>query len=171
MRRVEKRAYFRISDMLQVEATKLPPMEVYPASRVIPYPLWQPMEGVPEGDLDLPLFRLLQSIHQKLDLILAHLTLEKIGFARVPYREVNLSAGGIRFCVDQPFEVGDVAEIHLVLPAVSPVYLVCYGRVNRWEAKGEAREVAFTFFNMDQGITSVLERYILQRQRQAINSL
>ncbi len=167
----EKREYFRVPDVLKISLTKLMKGSPCPHARVIAYPLsTAPQEYTMEGERDPVITKLLIDISLKLDTIIHYICVEKEGFVNLENREINLSAGGLQVRVQDPFQVGDLAEIKMVLPTLPPTYLICYGSVVRVEkAPGDDTLVSLEYVNMDEETRSVLVKYTLARQRQLIS--
>lgn len=167
--RVERREYFRVKDVLQIELKKFPSFEVVPTSRVLGYPSSINLEmSVAPDTVDPFVVRQFQSIHQKLDAILEYLCMDKLGFANLEYKEVDISAGGIRVKTTEVFNEGDILEVKIILPTVPPIYLICYGKVKRCSNCIEHNEVALEFVSISEDIRSLIMKYVLQRQRQDI---
>lgn len=167
--RTERREYFRVKDVLQIGLKKFPSFEVVPMSRILGYPGSINLDmNVAPDTVDPFIVRQLQSIHQKLDAILEYVCLDKFGFTNLEYKEVDISAGGLRVKTTEFFEEGDILEIKMILPTAPPLYLICYGRVKRCSNCIEQNEVALEFVSISEDIRSLIMKYVLQRQRQDI---
>jgi c-di-GMP-binding flagellar brake protein YcgR len=167
--KIERREYFRVKDVLQLTIKKLPPFSVMPSARFVGYTTaFSTDVNVPSDDVDPFIVRQFQAIHQKLDMLLEYLSLDKLGFNEVEYHEVDISAGGIRIITPERFEEGDNVEIRIVFPTAPPLYLICYGKVIRCTSCNLRSEVAVEFVNMSEDVRSLIMKYVMQKQRQEI---
>jgi c-di-GMP-binding flagellar brake protein YcgR len=167
--KIERREYFRVRDVLQLSIKKLPPFSVLPSARFVGYPsTFSPDVNIASEDVDPFIVRQFQAIHQKLDVILEYLCLDKLGFTEMGYYEVDISAGGMRIVTSEQFEEGDNVEVRLVLPTAPPLYLICYGIIKRCANCTLRSEVALEFVNMSEDVRSLIMKYVMQKQRQEI---
>ena len=166
---MEKRQFFRIKDIISLVLKKIPASDTIPKARFIPgvlQPAFEPALIEADKITDPNLFKMLTAIDAKLNLILERLSAQDMGLAAADNYQVNLSEGGICLTLSEPYEVGDMIEIRLMLPTIPYSALVVCGRVERVVKLAEgAFELAVTFIDMEDDVRNVLSRYILQRQR------
>lgn len=162
----ERRAFFRIDDSVQVMARKVPQIKGFSRKLSIPGGRTTQEE---ETAVDL-----LRSINEKLEFLIQHLVLKEEGFFEGEVKRVNLSAGGIRFSLEEPVEVNDILELKVTLPAPQPIGLVLYGRVVRVdvvELDGKRfYETAVKFEAITDDVRDTIIQYTIQRQRESLRS-
>ena len=116
----------------------------------------------------------LRTINSKLDAILNQVMFQKEGFLCLRMRTVNISAGGMRFKAEQPFKVGDIVEVKMMLQAFNPVALYLYGKVVGTGPCGVGTgpcgsekqfDTAIQFIEMDDEIANIIVRYVFEVQR------
>jgi hypothetical protein len=170
----EKRAHFRVDDVLPVIVRKVQPEGECTNSRVF-RGMFRGLSSTileeTEENQQLPvaLRRMLAQIDAKLNLILEKLFLTRDEFGQAERRPVCLSAAGVRLQTAVELAVGDMAEITVMVMTEGATWLVLYGRVARTVATdcGE-REIAVAFLDMEEDVREILIRYTLQRQREII---
>ncbi|HHN65290.1 MAG TPA: PilZ domain-containing protein [Nitrospirae bacterium] len=167
----DRRAFFRIDDSLPVKARKADRIS---ASRFLSL--------IPErGDFRLPidadsrddaLMALLQEVNQKLDYLINQLILKDEGIRIDECKEVNLSATGMRFEIEEDVRIGDIVEVKMMLPSSPPVAIQTYGevvRVKKTEREGKPLyEVGLKFTEMTEEVREEIIQYTLKRQREII---
>jgi hypothetical protein len=171
----EKRAHFRVEDVLPVGVRKVEGACTCLKARMVRG--FFPGCGVPtfeegrEEQESLPpaLRKLLLQLDAKLNLVLEKLYLSGEEMLRVDNQSVSLSAAGIRLCTDAGFAVGDMAEIKLLVLSEGAAWLVLYGKVIRVaEARCGGQDTAIAFLEMEDEVRETLIRYTLRRQRELI---
>ncbi|RME68459.1 MAG: PilZ domain-containing protein, partial [Nitrospirae bacterium] len=160
----ERRAFFRIDDAVQLKARKVPQIKGFSRKLSIP--------GTGSSHEEETAVDLLKAINEKLEFLIQHLILKEEGFFEGEVKSVNLSAGGIRFSLEEPVEVGDILELKITLPAKQPIGLVLYGRVVRvdvveYEGK-RFYETAVKFEGLTEDVRETIIQYTLQRQRECL---
>ncbi len=164
----ERREFFRIDDIIAISARKICPIEKK-ASRIKKGEIIELSEfEKPDPSISPGLWRLLNEINAKLDLILQSLDRDYKGLQEPRYQKVNLSAGGIRFITDEPVSRGDIMEIHMQLNTCPPLNIITYGEVVRVNEKDGKYEIALSFKDIEDEIRETILRYTLQRQREII---
>lgn len=170
----ERRQYFRIDDVLPLIATRVESNLPFLRSRILSSIHWDTEVPVMHGErpdegLDPNLWRMLLDINAKLNLILDKLFHDGEGVKKAEPRKVNLCAGGIRIILKDPFDVGDMIELKLFLSLHPPAWIVVYGKVIRVEPLADgSRDIAVHFLDLTDEVSSLLDRYILRRQREMI---
>jgi hypothetical protein len=102
-----------------------------------------------------------------LNFILEKMIVERESIDERATRRVTLSESGVGAALEIPFEVGDIAEIRMLLPSSPPVGILTYGEV-KWVKKVEDHryDTGFFFLGDDLAVCNALRRYILMRQRE-----
>lgn len=173
----QRRDHFRIDDVLPLTATLV---EGRDESHLKSYILYGncPSPGPPPldaGNEAIPpaLWRLLVDIHARMELILERLNALDPWFRQARSVPVNISEGGIRFASGQPFRVGDVLEIRLLLDPSPGLAVVTHARVNRVETQEDAPPdlahlIAAQFLRLEESVREAICRHVLRRQRECI---
>lgn len=133
----------------------------YPGADEIPYTRETPMNQA------------IWELNRKLDLLI-HMNLAedfKQLMQTVPH-DVNISASGIRFIADTPFDVMDILEMGMILPMVPLLFIRLAAEVIRIKTlthKGrECFSVVARFIEMDQESKDDIVRYLFRRQREML---
>jgi hypothetical protein len=115
----------------------------------------------------------LWEINRKLDLLIHMFLAEEFrSLMNSTLKDVNISATGIRFLSEQAYEMGDLVEIHLILPMVPLLFVRLAGEVIR--VKGltstQARRyaVAVKYHQLDSDTKEDIIRYLFRRQREVL---
>ena len=113
----------------------------------------------------------LETVNKKLSMIMRELNLGKSRIRKAGSREVNLSASGISFTMEEKLNKGDVVELRMLLPSSPPTGIVTLCEVIRAvEGEDGKCHVALNFSDMDESVREELIRYALDRQREQIRS-
>lgn len=164
----ERREFFRIDDIIAISARKICPVEKK-ASRITRGEIIELSEfDQPDPSISPKLWRLLNEINGKLNMILKILDKDYKDMVDYRYQKVNLSAGGIRFISDEPVSKGDIMEVMMQLNTCPPLNIITYGEVVRVNEKDSKYEVALSFKDAEDEIKEAILRYTLQRQREII---
>jgi hypothetical protein len=115
----------------------------------------------------------LWEINRKLDLLIHMMLAEEFrALMKTSPRDINLSASGIRFISEHSFEVGDILEIHLILPMVPLLFIGLVGEVIRQKivtsTKAERYAVAVRFVRLENEAKEDIIRYLFRRQREVL---
>lgn len=170
----KSRQYFRVDDAFPVKIRKVKDTEPETARRsriFLGYPVEREEAQVeaPDETISPKLWKLLTDISTKLSLILEKLQFDEEGFIKTAVRQVNISASGIKFRVDEKVEVGDTVEIKMLLPTCPPTGIITYGNVVRSKDIGNGQyEVALHFTNIEDEVRDEIFHYTLKRQRELI---
>lgn len=118
------------------------------------------------------LLRLLEAIDSKLDTLIEALSREGTEVCDLPVREVNISAGGVRFRTDERFEKGETVKVKLGLPPY-PFKVICLlAEVVRVEETIEDDkryfETAVKFLYIDEEIRKKILESLMEIQRKRI---
>jgi hypothetical protein len=126
---------------------------------------------IPDDVEDKVLSEWLHMLNAKLDFIMNTLCSNKEEFCALPFRLVNISAGGIRFASKEGYAKGGVLSIRMVLQKQRPVALHLYGEVVKSEKKGENEyDIAVKFVLIDDEVRDELVRYVFERQREILRA-
>jgi len=167
------RGYFRVDDVVPLIIRKMAPCEPVGVSRSFSFSenlALTPMERA-MPDVDPHVWQMLVNIHSMLGAIMERLDLRSEGFLKAENTKVNMSATGMAFRTKGNFELGDVVEIKMLLPARPSLGVVLYGNVIRADAteKGET-DIAVHFGDMSEDLRNEINQYSLMRQREIIRS-
>ena len=87
-------------------------------------------------------------------------------------QDVNISASGIRFITDTPYDVMDILEVGMILPMVPLLFIRLAAEVLRVKTltrkDGEHYSVVARFIEMDQETKDDIVRYLFRRQREML---
>lgn len=115
----------------------------------------------------------LWELNRKLDLLIhMYLAEDFMALMKTPPRDVNISASGIRFISKEPFAVGDLLEINLILPMAPLLFLRLVGDVIRIKPvtcyEVDRYAVALRFLQVDADTREDVIRYLFKRQREVL---
>ncbi len=133
----DERKYFRIDDSLPVDYHLMSEQEFLREKRLHRPSHVKGMEASDVGGIDDPLLQYLQVIDRKLNFIISHLTEEVSEPEIPPAKEINISAGGLRFYSEKPFKVGSILKIRIGFPPFPPRMLPFIGKVVRVERSSD----------------------------------
>jgi hypothetical protein len=131
------------------------------------------------GSEDIPYTHDAQTNHEILELnrkldiiILMFLTDEFKELIRSSPKDVNISAGGIRFISQTPLDVMDIIEFHMVLPMSPLLYVRLVAeaiRVKTLAVEGrEQHSIVARFLHLDPDTKEDIVHYIFKRQREIL---
>lgn len=112
------------------------------------------------------IYEVLFDINQKLNILINHMA-ERTGFNLPEAREVNISAGGLRFVSDKSFAEGDRLVLKTCLPTHGQVVRLKCEVLRSIERHGDF-EVAVKFIDLDEATREKIIKYIFVRQRQVL---
>jgi hypothetical protein len=117
--------------------------------------------------------REIRELNRKLDLIIyMFLTEEFKEIIRTHPKDVNISAGGIRFISQTQLDIMDIIELNMVLPMSSLLYVRVVAEVIRVKTLAvEGREqhsIVARFMHLDQETKEDIVHYIFKRQREIL---
>jgi hypothetical protein len=169
--RSERREYFRVDDSIPIIFKRVDSECLCRSSRIISGYIY-------ESDLDIDLkdesispslWKVLLNISRKLDFLIERLSLESEGLTKIDYKNVNLSASGIRFISNEIFNKGDGVEVKMLLPTHPPTGIIAYGCVVRVkELDKQKYEVALVFSDMHDDVRDEIIKYTINRQREIL---
>ncbi|MEA3222226.1 MAG: PilZ domain-containing protein [Thermodesulfobacteriota bacterium] len=124
---------------------------------------------------EIPFNQALWEVNRKLDLLIhMFLTADFSELMKSAPKDVNISASGIRFISDTPFEGGDLAEVDMILPMTPLLFMKFVAEVIRVKevAKGATKHhaVSAQFILMEPQDKDEIIRYIFKRQREILRS-
>lgn len=164
----DRREFFRIDDIISISAKKICP-SYRGSSKIIYGSMVQPSETSQDApSIDPQLWRLLNDINTKLNLILERLNLLDQATPKMEAQKVNISAGGIRFISDEAVQKGDIMEVRMHLPTCPPLNIITYGEVVRALKKNDKYEIALSFRETEDEVREAILRYTLQKQREQL---
>lgn len=167
--RTDKQEYFRIDDFFPVVARKID-KDFSPKNSVISIAYGNETVSFerPDESIHPKLWEMLVVLNDKLNLILDRLNLESDVIEAAP-QNVNISASGIRFTMNEKIEIGDILEIKMLLPSVPLMSILTYGNaVSVKKTDAGTYSVALQFIDMDTDVRDRLIQYNLNRQREII---
>ena len=167
------RSYFRVDDVVPLIVRKVMPGEPAGVSRSFPYTdiVTSASKETATPDIDPRVWQMLVNIHAMLGMILERLDMRAEGFLKAENTQVNMSATGMAFCTKESLELGDLAEVKMILPARPSIGIVVYGNVVRANPMGDGEiEVALHFSEMSEDMRNEINQYSLMRQREIIRS-
>jgi len=120
-----------------------------------------------------PLDQNLWEINRKLDLLIHMFLAEEFrSLMSGSPMDVNISASGIRFISEAPYELGDLVEVHLVLPMVPLLFVRLAGEVVRVKtlrsSQAKRYAVAVKYHQVDTDTREDIIRYLFKRQREIL---
>ncbi len=161
---VERREFFRVDETIPFEYER--PSR---GLRTLREGLKEIASGLSE---DKALLRLLESIDSKLNAIMDALSREGSDICDLPLREVNISAGGLRFTSEERFEVGEKVKVRIGLPPYPFRVLCLLSEVVRVEEVidegGRYFEVAVKFLYLDEDTRKSILQSLMEVQRKKI---
>jgi hypothetical protein len=166
----ETREYFRVDDVFPVIARKVPGTDTYRKSTIFcGYGIEIPDMEVPDDTIHPQLWKVLIDVNTKLGLILEMMRVEREGMKEAESKQVNISASGIRFIIQEKIAVDDVLEIRMLLPANPPVGILTHGKVVKMQETGNGEyDVGLSFVDIDEEVRDAIIQYTLKRQREII---
>ncbi len=170
----ERRNFFRVDDILPVIDKKID-LDISCIKARVLFGLQFPgepaiyPENPPDPSVSPALWKILLDIHNKLNLVLDALHPEVQCLSQAKNTPVSLSASGLRFTTDSPYQMGDLLEVRILLHLQYPLWLVLYGHVVKKTSLSESlQDVAIRFCDMDEEIRDKISQYCLKRQREII---
>jgi hypothetical protein len=185
----ERREDFRIYDKIYYKANllchasekieKLPAaIERIRANKLIIDSFLKGRYGYPGTDAEpysreTPFNQSIWEINRKLDLLIHMVLAEEFReLMRTTPSDVNISASGVRFISETGYEMGDILEIHFILPMVPLLFIGLVGEVIRQKevscSKSGRFAVAARFIRVDAETKDDIIRYLFRRQREVL---
>lgn len=162
---IHMREFSRVDASIPLDVRLLTPEEAKAAKSKVSADTTITYLSTPPDHEDRILSDWLKMLNDKLDSILTLLTFHKEGFSSLPYRDVNISGGGMSFMWNQGFSKGSILELKMLLPMFPPVALYVYGEVVTSEPKGETYRIAVKFVKIDEEIRDEIVRFVFKKQR------
>jgi hypothetical protein len=185
----ERREDFRIYDKIYYQARllchasekpdKLPAaIERIRSNKLIIDSFLKGKYGYPGSDTEpysreTPFNQSIWEINRKLDLLIHMVLAEEFReLMKTTPSDVNISASGVRFISGKGYEVGDILEIHLILPMVPLLFIGLVGEVIRQKeirsSKFGRYAVAVKFIRVEHDTKDDIIRYLFRRQREVL---
>lgn len=119
---------------------------------------------------ETPVNQAIWELNRKLDLVI-HMTLSEDFrklMATIP-QDVNISASGLRFITQTPYDVMDIVELGMILPMVPLLFIRLAAQVIRTKSLTQGTyAVVARFIEMDQDAKDDLIHYLFRRQREML---
>jgi len=130
------------------------------------------LDATPYTD-ETPFNQALWEVNRKLDLLIhMFLTADFSELMKSAPKDVNISASGIRFISETPFEIGDLLEVDMILPMTPLLFMKFVAEVIRVKevTKGVTKHhaVSAQFILMEPQDKDEIIRYIFKRQREIL---
>jgi c-di-GMP-binding flagellar brake protein YcgR len=112
----------------------------------------------------------LRVINTKLDSVIRLLTIQSEGFHSLPFKAVHISASGINFTTNEPFQFGDILEMKVVLSSgqSAGLYLYLYGEVIKTEKQTSGFVTILNFIKIDDKIRDEIVRFVFEKEREIL---
>jgi len=174
----ERRRFFRITDTLGVAWRTLTEEELADSDTFLNRPVdVYSMLGSLENKIahkmgqfrikDPQMAELIDLLNQKLNCITNQMEAESVLVQKLAHRmqEVNISACGVGFLLDEQLAIGQTLLLDLALRP-SNVHVTCYGKVVGCDAasEGEGFYVRLDFCDLDEADQEMLIQHIVKRQ-------
>ncbi|MCX8027110.1 MAG: PilZ domain-containing protein [Thermodesulfovibrionales bacterium] len=124
--------------------------------------------STPKEHEDRVLAEWLKLINNKLDSIIMLLTFHREGFSTLPYKDVNISGGGMSFYSKEHYDIGTVLELKMLLPMFPPVAMYVYGEVVKSESHEDKWLIGVKFIKIEEEIRDEIVRFVFKRQRETL---
>jgi hypothetical protein len=163
-----KREYSRVNAYIPFEVRIVPP-ELRPdiRSRIYGETVLPDIKGLPDVQ-DQVLSGWLTMLNAKLDTIIRLLTIHKEGFDCMPFKYVTISGSGMSFTSLEPFALGDILEIKLMLFMSQSVALYVYGEVRQTESLQNVHYISVQFTGTDDAIRDEIIRFVFEKEREIL---
>jgi hypothetical protein len=122
---------------------------------------------------ETPFNQSIWEINRKLDLLIHMVLAEEFReLMKTTPTDVNISASGVRFISGTPYEMGDILEIHLILPMAPLLFIGLISEVIRQKEVTHSKfgkyAVATRFVKIDPDTKDDIIRYLFRRQREVL---
>jgi c-di-GMP-binding flagellar brake protein YcgR len=124
-------------------------------------------QEMPEPD-DKVISECLRILNSKLDNIIQMLASQKKEYERLPLRQINISAGGLRTCVESRLALKDFVEVRMMLPTAPFMVFYVYGVVVKVEQTTANCRISVEFTEIDDDIREQIVKYVFERQREIL---
>ncbi|MFQ3573098.1 MAG: PilZ domain-containing protein [Thermodesulfovibrionales bacterium] len=165
---IHMREYSRVDAQIPFEYRVVSPEEIYKLSSRISADTTITYFATPKEHEDRLLAEWLKLINNKLDSIIMLLTFHREGFSTLPYRDVNISGGGMSFHAKEPHDIGTMMELKMLLPMFPPVAMFIYAEVVKCERDKDEWIVGVKFIKIDEEIRDEIVRFVFKRQRETM---
>jgi c-di-GMP-binding flagellar brake protein YcgR len=120
------------------------------------------------GNCDPVLEEWLKILNSKLDTIISLMKLREEESFGLSFKAVNISGGGMSFCLPESILPGKILEIKIVLTFQQPVVLSIYGEVVKVAPINDGYFTAVTYVHMDDVVRDEIVRFVFEREREII---
>lgn len=110
----------------------------------------------------------LKMLNTKLDAIINMLVFQREGFSSLPFKNVNISGGGLSFPSKETYRSGDIIEMKMMLPIIPPIAMFIYGEVVNVETQVSGYMIAIKFIALDEDIRDEIVKFVFKRQREIL---
>jgi len=167
---VSKREYSRVDAYMPCEYRIVPPEErPHVQARISGDNIATEYRYIPnQKNSDTVLEEWLQILNSKLDAIINLMNLRQEGCSGLPYKDVNISGGGMSISVPEAIPLGEILEIKIMLTFQQPVVLCIYGEVVNSDFVNGGHFVAVRYIHMDDFILDMIVRFVFEREREII---
>jgi hypothetical protein len=165
-----KREYSRVDACIPCEYRLVPPEEKpHVQARVSGDKIATESRYIPNRENSDPVFEeWLQILNLKLDAIIHLMNLRQEGYSGLPYKDINISGGGMGFSLPEAIPLGEILEIKLMLTFQQPVELILYGEVVSSNLVNGGHFVAVHYIHMDDFIRDMIVRFVFEREREIL---
>ncbi|MBN1614938.1 MAG: PilZ domain-containing protein [Deltaproteobacteria bacterium] len=163
-----RREYSRVSAYIPFEVRLVPP-ELRPdvRSRIYSETVLTDIKILPDVQ-DQILSSWLTMLNAKLDTIIRLLTVHKEGFDCMPFKYVTISGSGMSFTSLEPFALGDILEIKMMLSMSQSVALYVYGEVRQVDSHQNIHYISVQFTETDDAIRDEIIRFVFEKEREIL---
>lgn len=117
------------------------------------------------------LFDFIYSIDSKINRVLFLLEREsEQKLFSAPYKNINISASGLRFTANSSFDIGSIIAFRILLPLTIETPINVLGQVMSSVEKDEngSYEISVRFVNLSPRNTDIITKYVFKRQRELL---
>jgi hypothetical protein len=163
-----RREYSRVSAYIPFEVHIVPP-ELRPdiRSRIYSETVLPDIKALPDVQ-DQILSGWLTMLNAKLETIIRLLTVHKEGFDCMPFKYVTISGSGMSFKSLEPFALGDILEIKMMLSMSQSVALYVYGEVRQIDSQQNVHYISVQFTGADDAIRDEIIRFVFEKEREIL---
>ena len=171
----DERRYFRVDDRMPLDY-ELVPKEKLSQVDLTPIPKDKLSFSIEDCEgIDPNLLKILETINDKLNFIIKYIFKDGYAPEAPPIKDVNISAGGIRFKCEEEFCVGDILKVTLGFPPF-PYRLVAILTEVVWiervaESEKKCFIVGVKFLDVEENLRNAIIRYLFEVQRREIKEV
>ena len=171
MNEENKRTYSRVNTLLPFQVRRLHPEDRKELkSRVSRNTLV--INATPPPPLqDEDLVDWLTMLNNKLDYLINLLSPQREGFVSMSFEPLNISGSGMRLNTSEPFNLGEILEIRMVLEAYPSKVLHLFGEVVRMEAmvsRPGTYSVGVRFVGMSDEVRNEIVKFDFKKHKEKL---